>query len=115
MKRPREDPGWVRCVLPAIPSQQLPAKVSYLPPHGLQRYKRPPPKVKRDVVEEEPGAVGVEPDDEEDDGAAAAAAAAQSSGRSAAAAARLKEVAEVKAEPTLAQRAAFLLKAKRRS
>ena len=47
MKRPREDPGWVRCVLPAIPSQQLPAKVSYLPPHGLQRYKRPPPKVKR--------------------------------------------------------------------
>ena len=114
MKRPREDPGWVRCVLPAIPSQQLPAKVSYLPPHGLQRYKRPPPKVKRDVLEEEPGAVGVEPDDEEDDGAAAAAAAAQSSGRSAAAAARLKEVAEVKAEPTLAQRAAFLLKAKRR-
>ena len=81
MKRPREDPGWVRCVLPAIPSQQLPAKVSYLPPHGLQRYKRPPPKVKRDVVEEEPGAVGVEPDDEEDDGAAAAAAAAQSSGQ----------------------------------
>ena len=69
MKRPREDPGWVRCVLPAIPSQQLPAKVSYLPPHGLQRYKRPPPKVKRDVVEEEPGAVGVEPDDEEDDAA----------------------------------------------